>query len=237
MLENGIVRGPTPDDPLAPIDKAGADFADTFPTSDPGLVVTRDNAVVDSHRFRVTKPTTDPAFVRLRIQEGIADHIRYVDGRAPTATVTTRDDVGPEAVDDVPIYETAVAAETAKAFGLRSARDPAGRRPGRPAARAHGPARPLAYRPDHRDLRGARSGLPVLVLDDPLPIHPVIRALSLEVQLLDARPARRPAVHRRWRMDASHGGQGLATRGTSSGRRSKRAHDRTSPGLITASAG
>ena len=66
-----------------------------------GLVATQD-AVIESNRFRLQKPTTDPAFIRFRIQEGIDDQIRYVEGRAPTTTVETRDDVGPEALDGVP---------------------------------------------------------------------------------------------------------------------------------------
>ena len=74
--------------------------------------------MVESGRYRVQKPTTDPAFVRLRIQEGIEDHIRYVAGVPPTSSVTTRDDVGPESVDQVPVYEAAISAETARQFGI-----------------------------------------------------------------------------------------------------------------------
>ena len=57
----------------------------------------------------------------------------------PTSTVTTRDDVGPESVDHVPVYETAISTDTAAAVRDRAGRDRAAdRRPGRPADRAHG---------------------------------------------------------------------------------------------------
>ena len=90
--------GPGPaDDPLRPGARRRATTHDaTFPASiqDPGHGRTSRSR---AGRFRVQKETTDPAFVRLRIQEGIADHIRYVDGRPPTGAVTTRNDVGPGA--------------------------------------------------------------------------------------------------------------------------------------------
>src|SRR5262245_16857163 len=38
-------------------------------------------------RWRVLQKTNDPGFVRLRIQQDVADHIRYVEGRPPTNTV------------------------------------------------------------------------------------------------------------------------------------------------------
>ncbi len=112
---------------------------------------------MESGRYRVQKDTTDPAFIRFRIQEGASDHIRYLDGRPPTAAVTTRDDVGPEAADDVPVYEAAISAETARQYGISLGEtvplvgDPGDQLIGRTDA---GPVR---VRHDHRHLRRGRS--------------------------------------------------------------------------------
>lgn len=195
ILENGVVRGTTAEDPTGPIDQAGADIETTFPGRIRSMI-TRTDAVTDSARFRLNKQTTDPAFVRLRIQQGVDGHIRYVEGAAPTASVTTRDDVGPEAVDDVPVYETAVSSETARRFGLAV---------GDEVQLVGDPGDPLLGRSQHDVYAYARIAGIYDVLDpddeywfaDPLPIHPVIRALSLEVQLLDAVLLVDPAVHPR----------------------------------------
>ncbi len=156
LIQNRVFGDGPADDPLEPTRDAGDELFDTIPAAIQGLVADRD-IVVESGRYRVQKPTTDPAFVRLRIQEGIADHIRYLEGRPPTSTVTTRDDVGPESADHVPVFEAAISTDTAEQFGIALGETvPLDRRPGRPADRAHGPG-PLRVRDDHRDLRGARS--------------------------------------------------------------------------------
>jgi len=74
--------------------------------------------VVESGRFRLQAPTTDPAFLRLRIQEGVADHISYVDGVPPTAVTGTRNGVGPDAQNGVPVYEAAVSVQTASQLDI-----------------------------------------------------------------------------------------------------------------------
>ncbi len=152
------------------------------------------DAVVESNRFRLQKPTTDPAFIRFRIQEGIDDHIRYVEGRAPTATVETRDDVGPEALDGVPVFETGVSRATADRFGLALGEvvellgDPGDPLLGRTPQDAYAFARITG-------IYEVRDEAADFWLDDPLAIHPVIRALSSEVQLLDAALVVDPAAH------------------------------------------
>ena len=88
-------RRPRPaGDPLAVAQRGGDELFATVPSAVRALVDTRD-IVIDSGRFRVQTPTTDPAFIRFRIHEGVGDHLTYVEGAAPSATVATRDDVGP----------------------------------------------------------------------------------------------------------------------------------------------
>ncbi len=176
-------EGP-PGDPLAEVRAAGNALREAFPPRVEGLVASQD-VVVESNRFRLQKPTTDPAFIRFRIQEGIDDHIRYVDGRAPTATVETRDDVGPEALDGVPVLETGVSRATADRFGLAVGEvvellgDPGDPLLGRTPQDVYAFARITG-------IYEVRDEAADFWLDDPLAIHPVIRALSSEVQLLDA---------------------------------------------------
>jgi putative ABC transport system permease protein len=58
------------------------------------------------------------SFIRFRVQEGVESHIRYVEGRAPTATVTEISDVvvDGEDVGRLPVLEVALARPTAELF-------------------------------------------------------------------------------------------------------------------------
>ena len=195
VLENGIMPPATGDDPWGQIHASGADLLSTFPSRIRGHVTGTD-AVVDSARFRLNKETTDPAFIRFRVQEGIADHVRYVEGRPPTATVTTKDGIGPEQVNDVPVYETGVSKDTAQRFGLAV---------GDEIQLTGDPGDPLLGRsPGDVYAFTTITGIYDVPnpdddywFNDPLPIHPVIRALSAETQLLDAVLLVDPAVHER----------------------------------------
>jgi putative ABC transport system permease protein len=193
LAEHTTLGDGPPGDPLAEVRAAGDALREAFPPHVEELVASQD-AVVESNRFRLQKPTTDPAFIRFRIQEGIDDHIRYVEGRAPTATVETRDDVGPEALDGVPVFETGVSRATADRFGLT---------PGEVVELLGDPGDPLLGRTPQDAYAFARiTGIYEVRdeaadfwLDDPLAIRPVIRALSSEVQLLDAALVVDPAAH------------------------------------------
>lgn len=193
LVSHMLAQDGPPDDPLAGVRAEGDRRLATFPARVRRLIGARD-VLVESGRFRLQKPTTDPAFIRFRIHEGIDAQIRYVEGRAPTATVETRDDVGPEAIDAVPVYETGVSVATAKQFGLR---------PGDVVSLIGDPGDPLLGRTPHDVYAFARiTGIYEVPdeasdfwLDDPLPIHPVIRALSAEVQLLDAVLILDPGAH------------------------------------------
>ena len=69
LQDLGIAAGPA-DDPLALVREAGLDHEATFPAAVRALIESR-SAVIESGRFRINLPTTDPAFVKLRIQEGV----------------------------------------------------------------------------------------------------------------------------------------------------------------------
>ncbi len=193
LISNMLAEDGPPDDPLAGAHAEGERRLATFPARVRTLVTTRD-VLVESGRFRLQTQTTDPAFIRFRIHEGIDAHVRYVDGHAPTPVVEARDDVGPEALDGVPVYETGVSVATAQRFGL--ALDEI-------VMLLGDPGDPLLGRTPKDVYAFARiSGIYEVPepasefwLDDPLPIHPVIRALSLEVQLLDAVLLVDPGTH------------------------------------------
>jgi len=193
LLSHAIVEDGPPGDPLAGVRAEGERRLRTFPPRVQRIIGSQD-ALVESGRFRLQKPTTDPAFIRFRIHEGIDAHIRYVQGRAPTAAVETRDDVGPEAVDGVPVFETGVSVATAERFGLAL---------GDEVTLLGDPGDPLIGRTPEAVYAFARiTGIYDVPdeasdfwLDDPLPIHPVIRALSLEIQLLDAVLILDPGAH------------------------------------------
>lgn len=196
VLQRVQVFAPGPaDDPLELVDAAGTAFEQEFPTGVRRLIVGRD-AVVESGRFRLQKATTDPAFVRLRIQEGINDHIRYVEGRPPTDAIERRNDVGPEHLSGVPVFETAISSRTADAFGIRLGEtltltlDPTDRLGG-------------FFLPEDVYAFATVTGIYEVPepdsdywLDDPQLIHPVIRALSLEAQMLDAALLLADATHK-----------------------------------------
>ncbi len=231
VIRHQLVGDGPAGDPLEQVRAAGQATLATFPAPVRRLIE-RTDAVIDSGRFRLAKPTTDPAFLRFRIQEGIGDHIRYVEGRPPTATVGTRDDVGPEAVDDVPVYEAAISRATADRFGI--ALDEV-------VTLIGDPGDPLIGRTPQDLYAFARiSGIYEVPdpdsdywLDDPLPIRPVIRALSSEVQLLDGVAILDEQTHAA--LAANTRAAGLPLRYTwryftDTGRIT----DRSTPGLVTA---
>ena len=207
LLQNRIYGLGPADDPLAQVRRAGDELFATFPAKVRALVEHRD-IQVESGRFRVQKETTDPAFIRFRIQEGIADHIRYVSGRPPTAAVTTRNSVGPEQVNDVPVYEASISSRTADAFGIAL---------GETVPLVGDPGDALIGRTPQEVLAFATITGIYDVLDpdadywlhDPQLIHPVIRALSAEIQVLDAALLVDPGTHDALTKYASPGSQGI----------------------------
>jgi putative ABC transport system permease protein len=82
--------------------------------------------LAETIRWAVLADTNDPGFVRLRIQQDVADHIRYVEGRPPTKATRTMTVTIPAAeagspVDTdvkVPVLEVALSVETLQRIGL-----------------------------------------------------------------------------------------------------------------------
>ena len=183
LQDTAIAAGPD-EDPLALVREAGLDHEAAFPAPVRRLIASR-SALVETGRFRVDQPTTDPAFVKLRIQEGVEPLLQYVEGSPPTSAVTTRDDVGPDGVDDVPVFEVGISRATAQAFGLEVGDVvPLVGDPGDPLiGQIQGELRAFARLTGIYDVPNPDADV---WLGDMLPIHPVIRALSAEIQLLDA---------------------------------------------------
>ena len=193
LIEHTTLGDGPPGDPLAQVRAAGDALRATFPPRIERLVASQD-AVVETNRFRLQKPTTDPAFIRFRIQEGDRRSHPLRGGPSPDRDGQTRDDVGPEALDGAPVFETGVSRATADRFGLVL---------GEVVSLLGDPGDPLLGRTPQDAYAFARiTGIYEVPdeasdfwLNDPLAIHPVIRALSSEVQLLDAALVVDPAAH------------------------------------------
>jgi putative ABC transport system permease protein len=183
LQDAGFAAGPD-DDPLALVREAGLDHEKTFPAPVRSLIADR-RAIVETGRFHVDLPTTDPAFLKLRIQEGVDGLVRYVAGTPPSSAFTTQDDVGPEAADGVPVFEAGISRAAAERFGLKvddvvpltgDAGDPL-------IGRTQQPVYAFVRLTGTYDAVDPDADA---WLGDMLPVQPVIRALSAEVQLLDA---------------------------------------------------
>lgn len=184
LQQHRVLPSGPDEDPLVEVRTAGMALEATFPARIRRLVADR-GVVVESGRFRLQKQTTDPAFLRLRAQEGIADHIDYVAGVPPTANFGTRDAVGPDGQNGIRVYEAAISTQTAAQFGVSL---------GEELFLVGDPGDPLIGLSSQDVYAFARiTGIYSVPdpwsdwwLDDRELIHPVIRALSAEIQLLDA---------------------------------------------------
>ncbi len=78
--------GTSPDDPMGPVDAAGAELEAQVPGPVSRLFTDR-VFTVDTSRSRVMSPTRTPSLLSLRVQQDVADHIRYVEGRAPSGAL------------------------------------------------------------------------------------------------------------------------------------------------------
>jgi putative ABC transport system permease protein len=82
--------------------------------------------IAETIRWRVLEDTNDPGFLRLRVQQNVADHIRFVAGRPPTRTTREMTLTIPaaEAATDldqqvkVTVLEVALSVETLERIGL-----------------------------------------------------------------------------------------------------------------------
>jgi putative ABC transport system permease protein len=111
--------GPTADDPLGAVDAAGADLESQVPPAVRGLFVDR-VSTVDTPRWRVVSETKVPSLLSLRFQQGAAERVRFVSGRAPTGETRTVDlPAGtPTPIGGVVVYEVGLSTATAEAMGV-----------------------------------------------------------------------------------------------------------------------
>ncbi len=112
--------GTSRDDPMAPVISAGADLGSEIPPSVSRLFADR-IYTVDTPRFRVMSSTRTPSLLSLRVQQGVADHIRYTEGRAPTGALQavpggpgTATTPGPTTA-----FEVALSTESASGMGVK----------------------------------------------------------------------------------------------------------------------
>ena len=108
------------EDPLGPVAKAGEDLETEIPSGLRGLIRDR-SYVVESIRWAILNETTDPGFVRLRVQQAALDHVRFVQGRPPTANTRsiTIDRPDPDEDVEVTVLEVALSLESLERIGLR----------------------------------------------------------------------------------------------------------------------
>jgi putative ABC transport system permease protein len=110
-------------DLLGGVVEAGSDLEERMPADVQDLVTGR-SYVIEGLRWTIENDTPDPSFLRMRIQEGIADRMSMVDGRAPTTTTRTITVDTPNAetgkIDktDIDVVEVALSVEALQATGL-----------------------------------------------------------------------------------------------------------------------
>ena len=106
-------------DPMLKVKAAGDALEGTMPARVRDVFSDR-VYVVDSFRWTVLNKTTDPAFVRLRIQQDAEKRIRIVDGHAPTADVRviTEERPPPEENLRIVVLQAALSVESLARVGL-----------------------------------------------------------------------------------------------------------------------
>jgi putative ABC transport system permease protein len=119
LVQERIYEASSGPDPLAGVVKEGEELEAKMPVGIRSLFRDR-TYLVEGLRWAILNETTDPGYVRMRIQQGAAEHIRYVEGRPPTAT--TRQIVvehePPEEDADITVLEVALSREALDRIGL-----------------------------------------------------------------------------------------------------------------------
>ena len=111
----------TGDDLLGGVVKAGQELEAEMPAGVQDLITSR-GYVIDSLRFSIRNDTPDPSFLRMRIQEGAAERITMVEGRAPTATTRSITSEQLDAADvplEIQVVEALLSADSLAAIGLK----------------------------------------------------------------------------------------------------------------------
>ncbi|HET9521247.1 MAG TPA: FtsX-like permease family protein [Candidatus Limnocylindrales bacterium] len=120
LVQERIYEASSGPDPLAGVVMEGRELEAQMPAGLRALFRDR-SYVVQGLRWTVLNETTDPGFVRMRIQQDAGDHIRYVEGRPPTGTtrqiVIAREP--PEEDVEITVLEVALSVETLERIGLK----------------------------------------------------------------------------------------------------------------------
>ena len=119
LIQERLYEAASGPDPLASVVVEGQELEQQIPAGIRTLIRDR-SYVVEGLRWTVLNETTDPGFVRLRVQQDAEDHVRYVEGRPPTATTRTMvvDRPDPEEDLDVTVLEVALSVESLERIGL-----------------------------------------------------------------------------------------------------------------------
>jgi putative ABC transport system permease protein len=106
---------------LAPIRAVGAELEAELPDTVRTLIADR-SFLVDSANWSVIDPPVEEvSFVTFRFQDGVEDHIDYVDGRAPTGETGTAPGARgtlPGETQDATVFEIAFSTETARELAV-----------------------------------------------------------------------------------------------------------------------
>ncbi|HEY0444564.1 MAG TPA: hypothetical protein VGC90_10100, partial [Candidatus Limnocylindrales bacterium] len=187
-------------EPLSDVVATGQELERRLPTRVRALFDDR-TYVVDSIRWGIGPDRNPLTYVRMRFQERVADHLRYVAGRAPTGATSVTpappappSDTGEEPQGPVTRFEGSLSAAAAAALHVAL---------GDVLSLAPDPRDPLVGQrrpPDRAELRivglfeiadpGARYWL-----DDTTLATPTVRTLSPDVSFLDAVAVLDPAAY------------------------------------------
>jgi putative ABC transport system permease protein len=123
LLEESFIGAGEPGDRMSRVALEGETLEKRIP--DRVRALFRDRSfLAETARWVVKEDTNDPGFVRLRIQEGVRDHVTFVEGRPPTDATRAIKVPMPAAGDDTPdevdttVLEVALSVETLKRIGL-----------------------------------------------------------------------------------------------------------------------
>jgi putative ABC transport system permease protein len=117
LVDDGFIPPGSGADPFVHFGEEGDIHEALIPASVRDLIASR-STVIDSARWRIQAPTTDPAFTRFRVQPGTETRIHYVQGRAPTGAIRTVDlppdlSLPPPGLQGAPPQTTATVIEVA----------------------------------------------------------------------------------------------------------------------------
>lgn len=119
LVQERIYEPARRDDPLARVAEEGEALEKQIPGAVSALFRDR-SYIVESVRWAVLEDTNDPGFLRLRVQQAADDHIRYVEGRPPTAATRTLaiEPAAPGEADSIQVLEVALSRESLDRIGL-----------------------------------------------------------------------------------------------------------------------